>query len=133
MTTPTAIMNLNSTAEDRSGSPVTTKFGKWIEDGNKSGLFVVLDEAHHAPAYGCRHLLIGSDEATPGIRKIVKRKNLALKGDIDIGEPRRTSRFLVFAVARKKAGELVLWLRFRFCRLKLRIAELPEHKSEHIR
>jgi len=24
-------------------------------------------------------------------------------------------------------------LRFRFCRLKLRIAELPEHKSEYIR
>jgi len=76
MTTPTAIMNLNSTAEDRAGSPVTTKFRKWIEDGNKSGLFVVLDEAHHAPAHGCRHLLIGSDEAAPGIRKIVKRTNL---------------------------------------------------------
>jgi superfamily II DNA or RNA helicase len=43
---------------------------------NKSGLFVVLDEAHHAPAHGCRHLLIGSDEAAPGIRKIVKRTNL---------------------------------------------------------
>jgi ATP-dependent helicase IRC3 len=76
MTTPTAIKNLNSTAEDRSGSPVTTNFRKWIEDGNKSGLFVVLDEAHHAPAHGCRHLLIGSDEAEPGIRKIVKRTNL---------------------------------------------------------
>jgi len=41
--------------------------------------------------------------------------------------------FLVFAVAQEKAGVLVLWLRFRFCRLKLRIAELPEHKSEYIR
>ena len=62
-----------------------------------------------------------------------RRARCARLRDIGIGEPRRTSRFLVFAVARKKAGELVLWLRFRFCRLKLRIAELPEHKSEHIR
>ena len=76
MTTPTAIRNLNSNAEDKSGNPVTTNFRKWIEEGNKSGLFVVLDEAHHAPAHGCRHLLIGSDDAEPGIRKIVKKANL---------------------------------------------------------
>ena len=76
MTTPTAIKNLNSTAEDRSGNRVITNFRKWIEEGNKSGLFVVLDEAHHAPAHGCRHLLIGSDDLQPGIRKIVRRTNL---------------------------------------------------------
>ena len=49
MTTPTAIKNLNSTAEDRFGKPVTTKFRKWIEEGRKSGLFVVLDEALDLP------------------------------------------------------------------------------------
>ena len=76
MTTPTAIKNLNSTAEDKSGNPVTTNFRKWIEEGKKSGLFVVLDEAHHAPAHGCRHLLIGQDNAEPGIRTIVKKTNL---------------------------------------------------------
>jgi len=76
MTTPTAIKNLNSIAEDRSGKVVTTNFRNWVEDGNKSGLFVVLDEAHHAPAHGCRHLLIGTDEAQPGIRTIVPRMNL---------------------------------------------------------
>lgn len=76
MTTPTAIKNLNSTAEDKSGNRVITSFRKWIEEGEKSGLFVVLDEAHHAPAHGCRHLLIGTDEAEPGIRSIVKRTNV---------------------------------------------------------
>ena len=76
MTTPTAIKNLNSTAEDRSGHLVITTFREWIEEGKKHGLFIVLDEAHHAPAYGCRHLLIGAAEAKPGIRTIVKAANL---------------------------------------------------------
>ena len=76
MTTPTAIKNLNVSAEDRSGNPVVTNFRRWIEEGKHSGLFVVLDEAHHAPAYGCRNLLIGSSEAEPGIRSIVKNANL---------------------------------------------------------
>lgn len=76
MTTPTAIKNLNSKAEDKAGNRVTTNFRKWIEAGRKSGLFVVLDEAHHAPAHGCRHLLIGTEEAGPGIRTIIKRTNL---------------------------------------------------------
>ena len=76
MTTPTAIKNLNSTAEDKAGKVVTTSFRKWIEEGKQHGLFVVLDEAHHAPAHGCRNLLIGSDAAQPGIRTIVQRANL---------------------------------------------------------
>ena len=76
MTTPTAIKNLNSNAEERSGQRVITNFRKWIDAGKTSGLFVVLDEAHHAPAHGCRRLLIGTDEAEPGIRTIVKRTNL---------------------------------------------------------
>ncbi len=76
MTTPTAIKNLNSTAEDRTGKTITTNFRRWVEEGNKSGLFIVLDEAHHAPAHGCRHLLIGSDESSPGLRTIVRGANL---------------------------------------------------------
>ena len=55
---------------------MTTNFRKWIEESKNSGLFIVLDEAHHAPAYGCRHLLIGADESQPGIRHIVKGANL---------------------------------------------------------
>lgn len=76
MTTPTAIRNLHTEAEDRKGERVVTKFRKWIEEGKTSGLFIVLDEAHHAPAYGCRNLLIGSSEAAPGIRVIAKNANL---------------------------------------------------------
>lgn len=76
MTTPTAIRNLHSEAEDRNGNRVVTKFRKWIDEGEKSGLFIVLDEAHHAPAHGCRNLLIGASETAPGIRAIVKGANL---------------------------------------------------------
>jgi len=76
MTTQTAIKNLNSTAEEKTGTRVITNFRKFIEDGNRTGLFVVLDEAHHAPAYGCRHLLVGEDQSAPGIRRIAPGTNL---------------------------------------------------------
>ena len=33
-----------------------TPLQRWLE-ANKDNLFVALDEAHHAPAYGCRNLL----------------------------------------------------------------------------
>ena len=58
------------------GNTVITNFRKWIEEARNSGLFIVLDEAHHAPAHGCRHLLIGTDETAPGIRTIVNHANL---------------------------------------------------------
>jgi superfamily II DNA or RNA helicase len=76
MTTPTAIKNLNTTAEDRTGRVVATSFRQWVEVGKYAGLFIVLDEAHHAPAHGCRNLLVGADEAQTGLRTIVPRANL---------------------------------------------------------
>lgn len=76
MTTQTAIKNLHAEATDENGQRVGSNFRRFIESGEQSGLLVVLDEAHHAPAYGCRHLLIGQDEAAPGIRRLVPRTNL---------------------------------------------------------
>lgn len=76
MTTPTAIKNLNPSLKDKSGDAATSSFRKWIEECKNSGLMAVLDEAHHAPAHGCRHLLIGTDETQPGIRTIFPKANL---------------------------------------------------------
>lgn len=62
MTTQTAIKNLYTDALDNYGHTKITKFGKFIEHCRQTGLFVILDEAHHAPAYGCRNLLIGKQQ-----------------------------------------------------------------------
>ncbi len=78
MTTQTAIKNLYTEALDNRGRTVTTNFKKFIENCKQSRLFVVLDEAHHAPAYGCRNLLVSKQEATPGIRELLP--NLYLLG-----------------------------------------------------
>ena len=76
VTTQTAIKNLHIQAVDRTGSPVESSLKRFVEDGNRTGLLVVLDEAHHAPAHGCRTLLIGNDDSAPGIRTLVPRTNL---------------------------------------------------------
>jgi superfamily II DNA or RNA helicase len=76
MTTQTAIKNLHIDALDRTGTPVLSAFRRFIEDGKRTGLFVVLDEAHHAPAYGCRNLLVSHDKDTPGLRTLAPRTNL---------------------------------------------------------
>ena len=76
MTTQTAIKNLHLEALDRTGTPVVSAFRRFVEDGNRTGLFVVLDEAHHAPAYGCRTLLVGKDNVRSGIRILVPKANL---------------------------------------------------------
>jgi hypothetical protein len=76
MTTQTAIKNLHIEALDRMGTPILSSFRRFIEDGTRTGLFVVLDEAHHAPAYGCRHLLVGTEPERPGIRTLVPSGNL---------------------------------------------------------
>ena len=78
MSTQTAIRNLHTEALDSSGKKMTTNFKKFIEHCKQTWLFVVLDEAHHAPAYGCRNLLIGTREPTLGIRELVP--NLYLMG-----------------------------------------------------
>ena len=59
MTNQTAISNLNSTAKDKHNKPIKTAFRKFIEASQSVEFFVVVDEAHHVPAYGLRNLLIG--------------------------------------------------------------------------
>ncbi len=76
VTTQTAIRNLHPDSTDRTGKPWHTELKEFIEAGADSGLFVVLDEAHHAPAYGCRNLLVSEEEQKPGIRTMVPAANL---------------------------------------------------------
>jgi len=63
MTIPTAISNLNSNAKDKSNEPIKTAFRKFIENNQQTEFFVVIDEAHHTPAYGCRNLLIAEQDS----------------------------------------------------------------------
>jgi superfamily II DNA or RNA helicase len=76
MTTQTAIKNLHLNATDIKGNKAVSNFWKFVNESRKTGLFVVLDEAHHAPAYGCRNLLVSQDERTPGIRLLNPHANL---------------------------------------------------------
>lgn len=72
ITTQTAISNTEPAALDGTGQRRKTAFEKFLEHSTKSRLFVVLDEAHHAPAYGCRNLLIGGTRfIESGIRQKV--------------------------------------------------------------
>ncbi len=66
VTSQTAIANYNTNIKDKNGNKVDTYFERFIKE-NKDSLFVVLDEAHHAPAYGCRNLLLGLREQIPNL------------------------------------------------------------------
>ncbi len=57
-TTQTAINAYSSEQLDGFGKAVKTPFRKFIDFCSESELFVVIDEAHHTPAYGCRTLLL---------------------------------------------------------------------------
>ncbi|MEH1924435.1 DEAD/DEAH box helicase family protein [Nostoc sp.] len=72
MTIQTAISNLHPDALDGLGNKAKTAFRKFIEDSKETGLFVIVDEAHHSPAYGCRNLLIGEK----GLRELVPNSNI---------------------------------------------------------
>ena len=78
MTTQTAIINLHSTAKDKYNQTITTALRKFIDDNQNSEFFVVVDEAHHTPAYGLRNLLIGEQESALGLRSLLP--NLYLLG-----------------------------------------------------
>ncbi|BAY63037.1 type III restriction enzyme res subunit [Calothrix brevissima NIES-22] len=71
MTMQTAIKNLHLDALDKSGDLVHTAFRKFVESCRETGLFVVIDEAHHSPAYGCRNLLIGDKDSALGLRSLI--------------------------------------------------------------
>jgi superfamily II DNA or RNA helicase len=67
ITTQTATSDiLNETIGFR-GESVKYKLRKWVEASKEDGLFVVLDEAHHAPAYGCRSLLLELKGIVPNL------------------------------------------------------------------
>jgi len=76
MTVQTAINNLHTTALDESGNVRQTAFRKFIDSCKETGIFVVVDEAHHSPAYGCRKLLIGEEDSALGIKKLVPKSHL---------------------------------------------------------
>jgi len=78
MTTQTAIINLHSTAKDKYNQTITTALRKFIDDNRNSEFFVVVDEAHHTPAYGLRNLLISKQESALGLRSLLP--NLYLLG-----------------------------------------------------
>lgn len=67
ITTQTAISNFNAEVLDQKGSRIETKFLKFIKNNADSGIFIVLDEAHHAPAYGFRHLWMGLNKIIPNL------------------------------------------------------------------
>ncbi|TYQ24211.1 DEAD/DEAH box helicase family protein [Pseudanabaena sp. UWO310] len=78
MTTQTAIINLHSNAKDKFNQSITTALRKFIDDNQNSEFFVVVDEAHHTPAYGLRNLLISEQESNLGLRSLLP--NLYLLG-----------------------------------------------------
>jgi superfamily II DNA or RNA helicase len=69
VTTQTAISNMEPAALDEVGRPRKTAFERFLDHAHQHRLFVVLDEAHHAPAFGCRNLLIGGSRFAEGIRQ----------------------------------------------------------------
>lgn len=71
ITTQTAISNTEPRTLDETGQPRRTAFERFLDHSRQSRLFVVLDEAHHAPAFGCRNLLIGGSGFAEGIRQKV--------------------------------------------------------------
>ncbi len=66
ITTQTAISNFNTESRDINGNILETEFKKFIKSSAGSGIFVVLDEAHHAPAYGFRSLWKGMSDLISG-------------------------------------------------------------------
>lgn len=61
-TTQTAIRAYTNNPTDLSGSRTTTPLKKFIHHCKNKSLFVVIDEAHHTPAFGCRTLLLSFRE-----------------------------------------------------------------------
>lgn len=76
MTLQTAINNLHIDALDKSGKTIQSAFRTWVDDCKSAGLFVVIDEAHHSPAHGCRNLLIGESDSALGLRSLIPNLNL---------------------------------------------------------
>jgi superfamily II DNA or RNA helicase len=65
VTTQTAIAALNVETLALDGRTFVSNLETFIRDAARTGLLVILDEAHHAPAYGCRRLLAKIRELVP--------------------------------------------------------------------
>ena len=65
MTSQTAISNYETDDLEPGGQKIKSAFYKFLEDNKEDQIFIVLDEAHHAPAYGCRNLLMSMKELLP--------------------------------------------------------------------
>lgn len=65
MTTTTAINNFNNKSTDEGGKHLQTPFQKYLDKYKNERVLVILDEAHHSPAYGCRNLLMNLKEKIP--------------------------------------------------------------------
>ncbi|GHT91324.1 hypothetical protein FACS1894140_1700 [Spirochaetia bacterium] len=66
-TTQTAISAYSAAPLDKQGDIAKTPFRKFIESCIDEQLFVVIDEAHHTPAYGCRTLIISLRETVKNL------------------------------------------------------------------
>lgn len=58
ITTQTAISAFKDELEMMDGSKVRTAFFEYLKSIKDERVVVIIDEAHHAPAYGCRNLLL---------------------------------------------------------------------------
>lgn len=61
-TTQTAVSAYNAEKLDGQGQLARTPFRRFVDSCKDNQLFVVVDEAHHTPAYGCRTLLLSMRE-----------------------------------------------------------------------
>ena len=67
ITTQTAIKNFSSESLDKDGNNYETKLLNFIKKNSSTGIFIVLDEAHHAPAYGFRHMWMELKQLIPSL------------------------------------------------------------------
>lgn len=66
-TTQTAVSAYNAEQLDGRGQLAHTPFRRFVDSCKDSQLFVVVDEAHHTPAFGCRTLLLSMRESIPNL------------------------------------------------------------------
>lgn len=67
ITTQTAIKNFSSEPLDKNGDNYEPKLLTFIKENSNTGIFIVLDEAHHAPAYGFRHMWMELKNMIPSL------------------------------------------------------------------
>lgn len=66
-TTQTAVGAFSAEQLDGTGEIVRTPFWRFVDSNKSHELFIVVDEAHHTPAYGCRTLLLSIRDLIPNL------------------------------------------------------------------